>query len=113
MPKTEEILVPDLGDFDKVEVTEVLIEVDQNITSNENIITVETDKASIDVPSDKTGKIHSVKVKVGDYIKKGSLILTIETGAKSSSDNKKSKVNKALKDKVTSKCSSVAFRSQN
>ena len=68
MPKTEEILVPDLGDFDKVEVTEVLVEVDQNITSNENIITVETDKASIDVPSDKTGKIHSVKVKVGDYI---------------------------------------------
>ena len=43
MPKTEEILVPDLGDFDKVEVTEVLVEVDQNITSNENIITVETD----------------------------------------------------------------------
>ena len=36
MPKTEEILVPDLGDFDKVEVTEVLVEVDQNITSNEN-----------------------------------------------------------------------------
>ena len=102
MPKTEEILVPDLGDFDKVEVTEILVEVDQNIKSNENIITVETDKASIDVPSDKTGKIHSVKVKVGDYIKKGSLILTIENEAKSSADNKKSKVNKASKDKATS-----------
>ena len=74
----------------------------ERILLNENIITVETDKASIDVPSDKTGKIHSVKVKVGDYIKKGSLILTIETEAKSSADNKKSKVNKASKDKATS-----------
>ena len=100
MPKTEEILVPDLGDFDKVEVTEVLVEVDQNITSNENIITVETDKASIDVPSDKTGKIHSVKVKIGDYIKKRALIITSETEAKSWADNKESKGNKDSKDKA-------------
>ena len=57
----------------------LLVEVDQNITSNENIITVETDKASIDVPSDKTGKIHSVKVKVGDYIKKGDILEALTT----------------------------------
>ena len=75
MSKNKKILVPDLGDFENVEVTEVLVNAGQKIEKNENIITVESDKASIDIPSDISGTIVSINVNKGDILKKDDQIL--------------------------------------
>ena len=78
MSKNKKILVPDLGDFENVEVTEVLVNAGQKIEKNENIITVESDKASIDIPSDISGTNVSINVNKGDTLKKDDQILLIK-----------------------------------
>ena len=73
-----EVLVPDIGNFDSVDVIEVLIKVGDIIAKEDSLITVESDKASMDIPSSQTGVVKEVKVKVGDKIAKGSLLLILE-----------------------------------
>ena len=73
-----EIRVPDIGNFDSVDVIEVLVKVGDTIAKEDSLITVESDKASMDIPSSQAGVVKEVKVKVGDKIAKGSLILLIE-----------------------------------
>jgi dihydrolipoamide dehydrogenase len=73
-----EIRVPDIGNFDSVDVIEVLVKVGDMIAKEDSLITVESDKASMDIPSSQAGIVKEVKVKVGDKIAKGSLILLIE-----------------------------------
>mgnify|MGYP006156178361 CR=1 FL=1 len=77
------ITVPDMGDFKDVEVIEVLVKNGQTINKNDSIITLESDKSSVEVPSTHSGKIEKVNVSIGDKINKGDLILTLE-----SSENK-------------------------
>jgi pyruvate dehydrogenase E2 component (dihydrolipoamide acetyltransferase) len=77
------ITVPDMGDFKDVEVIEVLVKEGQTINKNDSIITLESDKSSVEVPSTHSGKIGKINVSVGDKINKGDLILTLE-----SSENK-------------------------
>ena len=72
-----EIKVPDIGDFKNVEIIEVLIKEGDQIKKNDPILTLESDKSSVEVPSPFDGKISSIKVKVGDKVSKGSLIDTI------------------------------------
>ena len=82
---TEKLLVPDIGDFENVEVIELLVKEDQQIEKNDPVITIESDKSSVEIPSTFSGKIVSIKVKVGDKVSKGDLILDISNSNQSSS----------------------------
>ncbi len=79
MSKTIEIKVPDIGDFDAVEVIEVLVAVGDTIEPEQSLITVESDKASMEIPASEGGVVKAVKVKVGDKVKEGSVILEVES----------------------------------
>ena len=79
-----EIKVPDIGNFDSVDVIDVLVKVGDTIAKEDSLITVESDKASMDIPAPQAGVVKELKVKVGDKVAKDSLILLLETaGAKS------------------------------
>ena len=73
------ITVPDMGDFKDVEVIEVLVKEGQSIDKNESIITLESDKSSVEVPSTHSGKVDKISIAVGEKINKGDLILTLES----------------------------------
>ena len=75
---SEKILIPDIGDFDSVDVIEVLVNIGDTIEYDMPLITVESDKASMDIPAPKDGVIKDLKIKVGDKVKEGSLIGLIE-----------------------------------
>ena len=77
MPETE-IKVPNIGDFKDVEVIEVLVSVGQIIKKNDPLITIESDKSSVEIPSNFDGKIKTLKTKVGDKVSEGDLILILE-----------------------------------
>ena len=76
-----EVKVPDIGDFDAVEVSEVLVKAGDTVEEEQSLIVLESDKASMEVPSSAAGKVVDVKVKVGDKVAKGTLICTVEGGA--------------------------------
>ena len=73
----QKLLVPDIGDFEKVEVIEILVKVGDNIKINNPIVTIESDKSSVEVPSTSEGKVHSINVKIGDKVSKGDLLVTL------------------------------------
>jgi dihydrolipoamide dehydrogenase len=73
-----EIKVPDIGDFDEVAVIEVLVKVGDTVKTEQSLITVESDKASMEIPSSTGGKIVELKVAVGDKVKEGSVIMVVE-----------------------------------
>jgi dihydrolipoamide dehydrogenase len=81
MSNLVEVLVPDIGNFDSVDVIEVLIKVGDVVAFDDSLITVESDKASMDIPSAQAGVVKEIKVKVGDKIAKGSLILLLEAAS--------------------------------
>tara|TARA_A100001011_G_C14243939_1_gene814595 strand:- start:6 stop:1256 length:1251 start_codon:yes stop_codon:yes gene_type:complete len=71
------ITVPDMGDFKDVEIIEVLVKDGQSINKNDSLITLESDKSSVEVPSTHSGRIEKLNVSVGDKVNKGDLILTL------------------------------------
>jgi len=73
-----EIKVPDIGDFDAVEVIEVLVSVGDQVEQNQDILTLESDKAAMEIPSTHAGTVTKVSVAVGDKIAQGAIILTLE-----------------------------------
>ena len=73
------ISVPDMGDFKDVEIIEVLVKDSQTINKNDSLITLESDKSSVEVPSTHSGKIEKVYVSVGDKVNKGDTILTLDS----------------------------------
>ena len=73
-----EIKVPNIGDFKDVEVIEVLVKKGQSIKKNDPLITIESDKSSVEIPSSFEGKISKLNIKVGDKVSEGDLILTLE-----------------------------------
>ncbi|WP_312594298.1 biotin/lipoyl-containing protein, partial [Comamonas terrigena] len=74
-----EIKVPDIGDFDSVGVIEVLVNVGDTIKVEQSLVTVESDKASMEIPSSHAGVVKEVKVKLGDQISEGSVVVVLET----------------------------------
>ncbi|WP_419603236.1 dihydrolipoyl dehydrogenase [Thiolapillus sp.] len=84
MSNTIEVTLPDIGDFPEVEVIEVLVEPGDVIEKEDSIITLESDKASMEIPSPASGTVKEVKVGVGDKISEGSLLLMLETGEEAS-----------------------------
>jgi dihydrolipoamide dehydrogenase len=84
----QEIRVPDIGDFGEVPVIEVLVSVGDTVAVEDPLITLESDKATMDVPAPAAGKITAISVKVGDNVAQGAQILTLEVeGASESSEN--------------------------
>ena len=79
-----EIQVPDIGDFDEVTVIELMVKVGDTVNAEQSLITVESDKASMEIPSSHAGVVSAIKVALGDKVKQGSLVLTLE-GANTSS----------------------------
>jgi len=75
-----EVTVPDIGDFEEVPVIEILVKEGDEVTAEQPLVTLESDKATMDVPSPVAGKIAELKVKVGDEVSEGSALMTIEEG---------------------------------
>jgi pyruvate dehydrogenase E2 component (dihydrolipoamide acetyltransferase) len=75
----KQVLVPDIGDYKDVDIIEVMVKAGDTISAEDNLVTLETDKAAMDVPSPYAGVIKEMKVKVGDKVSQGSLILLVET----------------------------------
>ena len=93
-----EIKVPNIGDFRDVEVIEVLVTESQTIKKNDPLITIESDKSSVEIPSNFEGKIKSLKTKVGDKVSEGDLILILESKLQTNEINKqKPKIEKEFK----------------
>ena len=74
-----QVVVPDIGDSDEVDVIEVMVSVGDTIEEEQSLITVESDKASMEIPSSHAGKVVAVKVQVGDKVAQGTLIVEVET----------------------------------
>ncbi|MDB5730568.1 MAG: lpdA [Variovorax sp.] len=81
----QQIKVPDIGDFDEVAVIEVLVSVGDTVTAEQSLITVESDKASMEIPSSAAGVVKALAVKVGDKVKEGSVVLTLEVSGAAAS----------------------------
>jgi dihydrolipoamide dehydrogenase len=90
-----EVIVPDIGNFDSVDVIEVLVKVGDTVAKEDYLITLESDKASMDIPSSDAGVVKEIKVKVGDKIAKGSLILVLEAEAASATQTEAPKAEAA------------------
>src|SRR5688572_16023085 len=73
-----EVKVPDIGDFDEVAVIEVLVKVGDKVKPEQSLITVESDKASMEIPSSAAGVVKELKVGVGSKVKEGSVVLVLE-----------------------------------
>src|SRR3989337_351142 len=73
-----EVKVPDIGDFKEIEVIEVLVKPGDTVSKEQSLITLESDKATMEIPSPAAGKVAQLKLKVGDKVSKGSLILLLE-----------------------------------
>jgi len=78
-----DIQVPDIGDFDEVAVIELLVKVGDTVAVDQSLITVESDKASMEIPSSHAGVVSAIKVKLGDKVKQGSVVLTMEAASAS------------------------------
>jgi len=76
-----EIKVPDIGDFKEVEVIEILIKVGDTVKAEQSLITVESDKASMEIPSSHAGVVKELKIKLGDKVAEGSIVLMLEASA--------------------------------
>ncbi|RZL88194.1 MAG: dihydrolipoamide acetyltransferase, partial [Variovorax sp.] len=75
---TVEVKVPDIGDFDEVAVIEVLVKVGDAVKAEQSLITVESDKASMEIPSSQAGVVKELKVQVGSKVKEGSVVLVLD-----------------------------------
>ena len=69
-----ELLVPDIGDFENVEIIEILVKKGDKINKNDSVVTLESDKSSVEVPSTFEGIIENIKVKIGDKVSKGQVL---------------------------------------
>ncbi len=78
---TIEVKVPDIGDFKEVEIIEVMVKVGDTIKVDQSLVTVESDKASMEIPSSHAGVVKEVNIKVGDKIAEGSVLLVVEASA--------------------------------
>jgi len=81
MTTRQEVVVPDIGDFADVEIVEVMVSVGDEIAAEDSLITLETDKAAMDVPAPVGGKVVELSVAEGDKVSKGSVILVLEVAA--------------------------------
>ena len=91
----QKLLVPDIGDFEKVEVIEILVKVGDSVKVNDSVVTIESDKSSVEVHSAAEGKVDSINVKIGDKVSKGDLLVTL-VDVKSSEQKPKKKYRRKI-----------------
>jgi dihydrolipoamide dehydrogenase len=87
MSQTIEVKVPDIGDFKEVEIIELLVAPGDRIEPEQSLVTVESDKASMEIPSSAGGVVKSLRVKLGDKVSEGSILLELENGADGASSS--------------------------
>src|SRR5215210_2262727 len=80
-----EVKVPDIGDFKDVEIIELLVKPGDAVKVDQSLITVESDKASMEIPSSHAGVVKDLKVKIGDKVSEGSVVLALESDAPAAS----------------------------
>ena len=88
----QKIVVPNIGDFEEVEIIEVLVKEGQKIKIDESVITLESDKSSVEVPSNFNGTIKKINIKVGDKVSEGTTILLLNSEEDSKEKKKTSKI---------------------
>ena len=108
MSNVVEVKVPDIGDFENVEVIEVLISEGDTIEAEQSLITVESDKASMEIPASASGKVKSLKIKVGDKVHEGSVILELESAQAQKPTDKKESENAPKTDSDEPKADSAS-----
>lgn len=109
-----EVTVPDIGDSGEVDVIEVLVSEGDEVAAEDGLITLETDKATMDVPSPQAGKVKSLKVKVGDKVSEGSLVLELEiAGADDGAADESEADEKSTPDTASSESKSSSTQSSN
>jgi len=84
MAMTIDVKVPDIGDFKDIPVIEVLVKAGDTVKAEDALVTLESDKATMDVPSPAAGVVKEIKVKAGDKVSEGSLVLVLEGEAAAS-----------------------------
>jgi dihydrolipoamide dehydrogenase len=90
MNKLIEVKVPDIGDFKDVPVIEVLVKAGDTVAKEDPLITLESDKATMEIPAPQAGEVKELKIKIGDKVSQGSLILTLHTAASAPAESPKS-----------------------
>lgn len=95
MAEIKDILVPDIGDFDGVEVIEILVAVGDQIAVEDPIVSLESDKAAMEIPSPLAGTVKLVKINIGDKVSEGSLLITLETSGASKTTEAPAKIEEA------------------
>ena len=94
------ILIPDMGDFKDVEIIEVLVKEGQQIKKNESLITLESDKSSVEVPATHNGVIEKINIKVGDKVNQGDLILNLKSENKTEEKKETKKIDDEIEKKT-------------
>src|SRR3954468_11797549 len=74
-----QVLVPDIGDFKEVEVIEILVKPGDSVSKEQSLVTLESDKATMEIPSPDAGVVKEIRIKVGDKVSKGAPVLTLES----------------------------------
>jgi pyruvate dehydrogenase E2 component (dihydrolipoamide acetyltransferase) len=85
-----EVKVPDIGDFKEVEVIELMVKPGDTVVVDQSLLTVESDKASMEIPSSHAGVVKELKVKLGEKVAEGSLVLVLEVAASDASSSQPS-----------------------
>ena len=82
------VIVPDIGDFEHVEIIEILVKSGDKIKKNDSIVTLESDKSSVEVPSTTEGMVENINVKIGDKVSKGDVLISVSGGTAEVKDEK-------------------------
>ena len=83
-----QVVVPDIGDFKEVEVIEVLVKPGDAVSKEQSLITLESDKATMEIPSPEAGVVKEIKVRMGDKVSQGSPILVLDSDGKPATEEK-------------------------
>jgi len=108
----KKVLIPDIGDFKDVPVIEVLVKAGDTVAVEDSLITLESEKATIEIPSSYSGVIKEILIKAGDKVSEGSAILVIETAASRASEQPEKTLDKPIKAPVSDKTQPASSQSQ-
>ena len=90
---SKKLFVPDIGEFENVEIIEILVKKGDKINKNDPVVTLESDKSSVEVPSNFSGTIENINVKIGDKVSQGDFILTLDSNEENESQKEFKKIN--------------------
>ncbi len=96
---TKEITLPDIGDFDAVEIIDIAVQAGDSVEKEQSLLTLESDKATMDIPSPESGVIKEIKVSVGQFVSQGDVIALLESSVTDNNENRETTETKADTDK--------------